>query len=468
MSLISSFVRQNWKKLYILNREWHDVKSIYKSSTITFERRLSSSYKNNSTTSTSTSANSNNTDSNNNNINTNNNGALSGLRILDMTRVLAGPFCTMVLGDLGAEIIKVERPQVGDDTRNWGPPWVGDESAYFLSVNRNKRSICVDISTSEGSEIIRKLAAKSDVIVENYLPGKLSKYGLSYEDLKEKCPHLIYCSITGYGQEGPYKNRPGYDVIAAGMGGLMHITGPKDGGPCRVGVAMTDISTGLYAYGAILAAILQRQKNGKGQHIDCNLLSTQVSILSHIGANYLNCGQEGGRHGTGHGSIVPYQAFKTKDSYFIIGGGNNKQFEIVCDLLQLPNLPSDQRFSTNAERVKNREILVTELSEKFALKSTQDWMTIFNGAEVPYGPINSIQEVFEDDQVIHNNMIQTMEHKTAGTIRVPGPAVHYSDNPPVLSHPPPTLGQHTNTILRETLNLSEQQIQLLHEKKAVE
>ncbi|XP_038030088.1 succinyl-CoA:glutarate CoA-transferase isoform X5 [Anas platyrhynchos] len=323
---------------------------------------------------------------------------LDGVKILDLTRVLAGPFATMNLGDLGAEVIKVERPGAGDDTRAWGPPFVGKESVYFLSVNRNKKSIAINMKNSRGAKIIRELAAVSDVFVENYVPGKLAEIGLGYEDIKKIAPHIVYCSITGampwvfnfcplpliiqwmllkrvwlplvhslppgYGQTGPMVQRGGYDSIAAAVSGLMHITGHEEGEPVRVGVAMTDLATGLYACGAIMAGLLQRYKTGKGLHIDCNLMSSQVACLTHVAANYLNCKIEGKRWGTAHGSIVPYQAFKTKDGYIVVGAGNDQQFVTVCKILNLPEVSKDSRYKTNILRVQNRKELIDILSTR--------------------------------------------------------------------------------------------------------
>ncbi|XP_043364635.1 succinate--hydroxymethylglutarate CoA-transferase isoform X2 [Dermochelys coriacea] len=323
---------------------------------------------------------------------------LEGVKILDLTRVLAGPFATMNLGDLGAEVIKVERPGVGDDTRAWGPPFVGTESIYFLSVNRNKKSIAVNMKNPKGAKIIRELAAVSDVFVENYVPGKLAEMGLGYEDINKIASHIVYCSITGYGQTGPAFQRAGYDSVAAAVSGLMHITGPEDGGPVRPGVAMTDLATGLYTYGAIMAGLLQRYKTGKGLHIDCNLLSSQVACLTHIAANYLNCKMEAKRWGTAHGSIVPYQAFKTKDGYLVVGAGNDQQFVTVCKILNLLEISKDSRYKTNKLRVQNRKELIEILSARFSEKMTTKWLELFEGSGVPYGPINSMQQVFLDPQ----------------------------------------------------------------------
>ncbi|XP_049637834.1 succinate--hydroxymethylglutarate CoA-transferase isoform X2 [Suncus etruscus] len=351
---------------------------------------------------------------------------LDGVKILDLTRVLAGPFATMNLGDLGAEIIKVERPGVGDDTRAWGPPFVGKESTYFLSVNRNKKSIVVNIKDPKGVKIIKELAAVCDVFVENFVPGKLSSVGLGYKDIDTIAPHIIYCSITGYGQTGPLSQRAGYDAIASAVSGLMHITGPKDGDPVRPGVAMTDLATGLYAYGAIMAGLLQRQKTGKGLFIDCNLLSSQ--------------------------------AFKTKDGYLVVGAGNDQQFSTVCKILNLPELIKDSKYKTNYLRVKNRKQLIKILSLRFEEELTSTWLSLFEGSGVPYGPINNIKSVFAEPQVLHNGLIMEMQHPSVGKISVPGPAVRYSQFKIAEASPPPLLGQHTIHILKEVLKYDDKAI----------
>ncbi|XP_015258515.1 PREDICTED: succinate--hydroxymethylglutarate CoA-transferase [Cyprinodon variegatus] len=377
---------------------------------------------------------------------------LEGVRVLDLTRVLAGPFATMILGDLGAEVIKVERPGGGDDTRAWGPPFVASESVYFLSINRNKKV---------------QLAGVSDVLVENFLPGKLSQMGLGYAELSRLNPRLIYCSISGYGQTGPQSQSPGYDSIASAVSGMMHITGPEDGEPVRPGVAMTDLATGLYAHGAVMAALLQRQRTGRGAHIDCNLLSSQVSCLSHIAANYLNAGKEARRWGTAHESIVPYQGFRTKDGHLVVAAGNNQQFVRVCQVLDLQNLTEDPNYRTNQLRVQNRKQLLQTLSERFLQENTADWLRRFQGSGVPVGPINSIQEVFSEPQVKHNGLIQEMEHPTAGRIAVPGPAVRFSSFSLSAPTAPPLIGQHTVQVLRDTLACSDDVIRELLEAKAV-
>ncbi|TFK03249.1 2-5A-dependent ribonuclease-like [Platysternon megacephalum] len=392
---------------------------------------------------------------------------LEGVKILDLTRVLAGPFATMNLGDLGAEVIKVERPGVGDDTRAWGPPFVGTESIYFLSVNRNKKSIAVNMKNPKGAKIIRELAAVSDVFVENYVPGKLAEMGLGYEDINKIAPHIVYCSITGYGQTGPAFQRAGYDSVAAAVSGLMHITGPEDGDPVRPGVAMTDLATGLYTYGAIMAGLLQRYKTGKGLHIDCNLLSSQVACLTHIAANYLNCKMEAKRWGTAHGSIVPYQAFKTKDGYLVVGAGNDQQFVTVCKILNLLEVSKDSRYKTNKLRVQNRKELIEILSARFSEKMTTKWLELFEGSGVPYGPINSMQQVFSDPQVLHNGLIMEMDHPTVGKIAVPGPAVRYSEFSASKPKPPPLVGQHTVEVLKGALGYEDNAIEELLRTGAV-
>uniref|UniRef100_A0A2I3HSG1 Succinyl-CoA:glutarate-CoA transferase n=1 Tax=Nomascus leucogenys TaxID=61853 RepID=A0A2I3HSG1_NOMLE len=338
---------------------------------------------------------------------------LEGVKILDLTRVLAGPFATMNLGDLGAEVIKVERPGAGDDTRTWGPPFVGSESTYYLSVNRNKKSIAVNIKDPKGVKIIKELAAVCDVFVENYVPGKLSAMGLGYEDIDKIAPHIIYCSITGYGQTGPISQRAGYDAVASAVSGLMHITGPE------------------------------------------------VACLSHIAANYLIGQKEAKRWGTAHGSIVPYQAFKTKDGYIVVGAGNNQQFATVCKILDLPELIDDSKYKTNHLRVHNRKELIKILSERFEEELTSKWLHLFEGSGVPYGPINNMKNVFAEPQVLHNGLVMEMEHPTVGKISVPGPAVRYSKFRMSEARPPPLLGQHTTHILKEVLRYNDSAIREL-------
>lgn len=394
---------------------------------------------------------------------------LSGVRVVDLTRVLAGPFMTMVLGDMGADVIKIEKPGEGDDTRLWGPPFCGTESAYFLSVNRNKRSVAIDFKHKDGLKLLKRLAAVSDVFVENFVPGKMDALGIGYENLKEMNPGLIYCSITGFGPTGPYAQRPGYDVIAASYGGLNHITGPEDGEPCKVGVALTDICTGLYAHGAILAALRHRDISGFGQKIDCDLLSTQIATLANISSNYLNNGLEAKRWGTAHQSLVPYQAFKTRDSrYITVGATSNKQFEDLCDKLNMKNLAKDKRFLSNKDRVNNRSILIGILEERFLSKPCEEWLDVFQGCAFPYGPINNMERVFSDPHVLSVGLVQEFSHPTIGKkCRVTAPPVRYGGYSYPPPRPPPTLGQHTSEVLHDILGYTDRQIQTLYDSSVV-
>lgn len=387
---------------------------------------------------------------------------LKGIRVLDITRIIAGPFCTQILGDLGADVIKIERPGSGDESRRWGPPFLANsiDSVYFTAANRNKRSACIDLK--RGRQLIADLAAESDVLVENYVPGKLDAFGLGYEQLRTGCPRLIYCSITGYGPTGPYAERPGYDVIAASIGGLLHITGTaKDGGgePAKVGVAMTDLATGLYAHGAILAALLQRSHTGRGQKIDVDLLSTQLASLINVGANYLNAGREAQRWGTAHESIVPYQAFRTASGgWLTIGTGSDQQFAALCERLGRSELPADKRFAGNSERVANREAIVRIVSECIAAESTEYWMERFEGASFPVGPVNSMAEVFADEHVQASGLVQELPHAAAGSVRVVGPPVRYSEAANTARTAAPLLGEHTDEVLREVLGYDDGRI----------
>lgn len=397
------------------------------------------------------------------------NSPLSGVRVLDLTRIVAGPYCTMILGDLGAEVIKIERPDGGDEARKWGPPFIGstNESCYFLCLNRNKKSLCVDLKTEQGKQIIYELATKSDVLVENYVPGKLDELGLSYKKLKEIAPQLIYCSITGYGSEGPYSNRPGYDVIAASIGGLLDITGPKNGEPAKVGVAVTDLATGLYAHGAIMAALIKRARTGNGQKIDCNLLSTQVASLINIGSNYLLAGKRASRWGTAHESIVPYEAFPTKNGYFTVGTGSDNQFKDFCARIGLPQLSIDEKFLTNKDRVANRDELINILREQFALKTNGEWQEIFDGASFPCGPVNDLQGTFDDEHIKAIGLVETVQHPTAGPVRLVGPPVKYSEGGNSIRLPPPTLGEHTHQVLKEILAYDTFRINMLEKDKII-
>ncbi|KAF9561352.1 Hpt, histidine phosphotransferase protein [Agrocybe pediades] len=382
---------------------------------------------------------------------------LKGIRVLDLTRVLAGPTATMLLADLGADVIKVEEVSRGDDTRSWHPPsaplastapeeskHLPPESAYFLAVNRNKRSITVNIKTPEGLEIIRKLVKTSDILVENFVSGKLASMGLGWEDCQKINERLIYASITGYGQTGPYRTAAGYDVIIEAEAGLMHITGEPDRPPAKVGVAATDIATGLYAHGAIMAALLSRQQTGKGVWIDCNLFESQIAGLANIASNYLIAGKEASRHGTAHPSIVPYQVFPCKDGFIMIGAGNNRQFKTLAEkVFEDPSLATNPKFATNDARVENRAELLQIITDALMKHDKQYWLERFTGLGVPFGPINNIKQTFEHPQAIARKVTVEVEHARAGKIKLVGPAVTYNGQKMEVRLPPPWLSEHT-------------------------
>lgn len=394
---------------------------------------------------------------------------LSNIRVLDLTRIIAGPYCTMLLADLGAEVIKIEHPKLGDEARNWGPPFVNNSemSSYFTCVNRNKKSICVNIKTLEGQNLLHELSKKCDVLVENFVPGKLDGLNLGYDHLKKSNPELIYCSITGFGFKGPYKSRPGYDIIAASIGGLLHITGNAEGPPCKVGIASIDISTGLYAHGAIMAALLHRANTGKGQKVECNLLSTQLSMLINVGANYLNAGIEGKRWGTSHANVVPHQVFKTKDGFVTIGTGSDKQYQDMCKVMQLHHLSLDPRYTTGPLRVQNRKSLIDMIEAKTVEKTTEEWLLLFKGVAFPYAPVNTIKQVFEDEHVKDIGIVKTVSHEKFGEMKIVGPAVTYSLTQPEVRTPPPALGEHTDYVLQDILNYDQATIEKLKKNKTV-
>ena len=392
---------------------------------------------------------------------------LKGFRVLDLSRILAGPYCTMILGDQGADVIKVERPGSGDDTRTWGPPFAGGESAYYLCCNRNKKSIVIDLTNPAGLELVRELAKVSDVLVENFTPGLTKRFGLDFETIHKINPRLVYCSITAYGQDGPYRNRPGYDMVLSAVGGLMWITGERDGNPCKVGVAITDVLTGVYASGAITAALLWRERSGRGQYLDISLLDVQIAGLANIASNYLVAGKEATRWGAAHESIVPYQVFRTKDRPIAIAVANQKLWVSFCKVVGKENWLADPRFESNPVRVKNREILISLIDELFAHKTCDEWMEILIGAAIPCGPVNNMQHLFADAQVQHRNMVARIEHPTIGELRLTGIPVKYSDTPANIRHYPPLLGEHTHEILADTLGYSQAQIKILAEKGAI-
>ncbi|AEO66620.1 uncharacterized protein THITE_2114834 [Thermothielavioides terrestris NRRL 8126] len=403
---------------------------------------------------------------------------LEGYRVLDMTRVLAGPYCTQILGDLGAEVIKIEHPVRGDDTRAWGPPYASyksgsslegpGESAYFLGVNRNKKSLALSFQDPAGVEILHKLAAKCDILVENYIPGSLKKYGLDFETIHKINPGLIYASITGYGQTGPYSQRAGYDVMVEAEFGLMHITGSRDGPPVKVGVAVTDLTTGLYASNSIMAALLARAKTGKGQHIDAALSDCQTVTLANIASSCLISGEkDSGRWGTAHPSIVPYRSFKTKDGDVLFGGGNDRLFGILCDGLGRPEWKEDPKFKTNASRVANRDELEAEIEKITVTRTTQQWLEVFEGKGMPYAAVNDVLGTLTHEHTKARNMVVEVEHGECGTIKLLNTPIKYSESKPRIRSPPPTLGQHTDEILREHLAMGDAQIQELRSKGVI-
>jgi crotonobetainyl-CoA:carnitine CoA-transferase CaiB-like acyl-CoA transferase len=402
-------------------------------------------------------------------------GALSHIRVLDLTRVLAGPWACQMLADLGAEVIKIERPGSGDDTRAWGPPYLKDEegkdtreSAYFLSTNRGKKSVTLDISTAEGQAIIRKLALESDVFIENYKVGDMARYGLSYDDLKELNPRLVYCSVTGFGQDGPMSAFAGYDFIIQGMGGLMSITGERDdlpgGGPQKLGVAFSDLMTGMYSSVAILAALEHRNKTGEGQYIDMALLDVQVAAMANMNMNYLVSGKVPKRQGNAHANIVPYQVFRTADAHMVLAVGNDRQFAKFCAIAGCPELATDERFATNNSRVRNRDILVPMLEEVLLARSTADWVAPLEAAGVPAGPINDIAQAFDHPQVKHRKMKVDLPHPQAGTVPSVANPIKFSATPITYCSAPPTLGQHTCDILSSLGGLSADEIAALKDK----
>ena len=392
---------------------------------------------------------------------------LEGYRVLDLSRILSGPYCTMILGDQGAEIIKVERPEVGDDTRTWGPPFAGGESAYYICCNRNKKSIVIDLKKKSGRELVRELARTSDVFIENFTPGLTKKFGLDYETLETINPRLVYASITAYGQDGPYKDRPGYDMVLSAVGGLMYITGEKNGPPCKVGVAITDVLTGVYASGAITSALLWRERSGKGQYIDVSLLDAQVSGLANIASNYLVAGKEATRWGTAHESIIPYQVFNTKDRPIAIAAANQKLWTSFCIALEKWEWADDVRFESNPKRVENREVLLPLIDEVLAQKTCDEWMELLVKAAVPCGPVNDMQHLFADPQVKHRNMVAEVEHPTIGTLKLGGIPIKYSDTPGKIRRHPPLLGEHTDEILADVLDYSTEEIEALRKKGTV-
>ncbi len=393
--------------------------------------------------------------------------ALAGLRVIDFSRVLAGPYCTMLLADLGADVIKVEHPQGGDDTRQWGPPWLDGESAYFLSVNRNKRSLTLNLKHQKGRELAHQLAISADILVENFKVGTMAKYGLDYETLSQQNPGLIYCSITGYGQNGPDRDRAGYDFIVQAEAGLMSIIGPPEGPPYKVGVAIVDITAGMFASHAILAALYSRQQTGRGQMIDIALLDSQIAWLANVAQNYLVSGQAPKRYGNAHPNIVPYEVFQTSDGYLALGVGNDKQYQRLCDVAGRTDLRDDARFQTNPGRVTFRDELIPKLQEVFRSRPTATWIEQLSAKGIPVGPINDIPTVMQHPQVQARQMVQIIQRPDGKDVPQLGPVAKYSATPARIYRHPPALGEHSQEILRQDLNLADHEIEELILEKVI-
>jgi len=392
---------------------------------------------------------------------------LDGIRVLDLSRVLAGPFCTMILGDLGADVIKIEQPGTGDDTRQWGPPWAGGESAYYLCVNRNKRSLTLNFKHEQGRRLLLDLARDSDVVVENFRVGTLDRLGLGYSAMSARFPHLIWCSITGYGLDGPDADRAGYDFVAQGEGGLMSITGEPEGEPMKVGVAIVDLFTGLYAANAILAALHARARTGRGQLIDVPLLPVAVTMLANVGSNYLVSGQLPQRYGNAHPNIVPYQTFRTGDRWITVAVGNDRQFRQLCRILGQEELADDPRFSTNPQRVAHRDQLIPLLQRIFVTREADYWLTAMTEVGIPCGPINTLDRVFTHPQILHRGLVVDVPHPRAGSVKMTGPPAILSETPAGIRRHPPLLGEHTEEILQERLGLSPDEVAHLRREGVV-
>ncbi|BCJ86849.1 CaiB/BaiF CoA transferase family protein [Effusibacillus dendaii] len=383
--------------------------------------------------------------------------ALEGLIVIDLTRVLAGPYCTMLLGDLGADVIKIEGPGGSDETRTWGPPFKGDQSAYYLTANRNKRALTLNLKDPEARDILREMVRTADVLIQNFKTGSMEKWGLSYEDLSQLNPGLVYCSISGFGQYGPYSELPGYDYIVQAMGGMMSITGSEQSGPMKVGVAIADLATGMYCTIAILAALRERESSGKGQHLDISLLDSQISLLANVASNYLVSGQIPKRYGNEHPNIVPYQTFATRDGEMVVTVGNDRQFQKLCQLIGLPQLAENPDFQTNSARVANRERLIEILQAEFNRQTSQEWLKQLTSAGIPAGPINNMQDLFNDPHVTARDMKVEIPHPTVGSVTLVGSPLKLSRTPVEIRRHPPLPGEHADEILRE-YGFTEEQI----------
>ncbi len=393
-------------------------------------------------------------------------GPLDGVKVVDLTKAVAGPYAAMMLGDLGADVIKVEPPETGDEARQWGPPFLDNESSYFLSVNRNKRSIGVNLKSEDGRSILFKLIERADVFLENFKPGTTIRLKIDYGTFRRINPRLLYCSISGFGQDGPYVDRPGYDIVAFAMGGIMSITGEAGRPPVKMGVPVADIGAGMFAAYGIVAALLERQKSGRGQHIDVSLLDSQVSWLTYQAGYYFATGKNPERLGSAHSTIAPYQAFKAKDGYFMLAIGNDEQWKDFCDALDLEELKVRPQLRTNPARVRNRIKLERLLQRIFIKKKVENWLSILEKAGVPSGPVNTISDVFRDPQVLHRKMLQKINHPKIGSINVVGIPVKFSATPGAILRAPPMLAEHTEEILTE-LGYTGQQVKELRARKAI-
>jgi len=394
-------------------------------------------------------------------------GPLDGVRVLDLTRVVAGPYCSMFLGDLGAEVVKVEQPGLGDDTRGWGPPFAGGESAYYLCINRNKKSLTLDLKSKRAVELLRQLVKSADVIIENFRPGTMERLGLGEKELRALNPRLIFASLTGFGADGPMSDWPGYDLIVQAWGGLMSITGTPDGEPVKVGVAIIDLVAGLMLGKAITAALFAREKIGVGQRIDTSLLEAEVASLINVGSNYLVGGKVPTRWGNAHPNIVPYQNFKTADGYLVIGVASEVIWKRFCQAIDRPDLTDDRRFADNSKRVENRAELISLLSELFLKRNNEAWFKGLTDAEVPCAPVQSIDQVFQAPQVLHRDMLVEVEHPTAGKVRMAGMPVKFSLTPASVRMPPPLLGEHNSEILKNWLGMNAEAIEELKREKII-
>jgi len=395
-------------------------------------------------------------------------GPLDGIRVLDASRILTGPFCSMILGDLGAEIIKIERPGSGDDTRQWGPPFIGNESAYFLSVNRNKKSVTLNLDTQDGKEIFYALAEKSDVLLENFRPGAAEKLGIDYSHIAKKNARLIYCSITGFGQTGGYRERAGYDIVLQGMGGLMGVTGEPNRPPVRVGVAMSDLGAGMYAAMAILSALFARERSGRGQSVDVALFDSTISWMTYMAGYYFATGKDPSRSGSAHPTIVPYQCFRTLDeNYLTIAAGNDKLFRNLCKALGKEELAVDPRFTNNSQRIIHRQELVSIIEAVFLTKTRDDWIRILIEADVPTGPVYSMSELFNDPQVKDREMLLEVGHARLGKLKQIGIPMKFSETEPTIKSSPPELGEHTAEVLRRLLGYDDALLRELKEKGVI-